>query len=80
VLASDPRALLTVLASSPAVRAIETHARAIIVHGADPTSLASEVGRAAVRAAVEIWEMRPEPEFVEQPQSVAPTGRAARGM
>jgi ABC-type multidrug transport system ATPase subunit len=66
VVASSPRALLAALANEAAVTKLETEGRAVVVHGDLLPDLAAAVGRATLRANVELVEMRADVPTLEE--------------
>lgn len=74
--ATDAGALLAALATEPAAADLERHDGAIVVRGDDPAEIAAAIARAAVRAGVDLVELRLELPPVEELQAAA-TGAAA---
>ena len=77
VVASDPRALLAELAREAAATDLESRDGALFVRGDDPTELAAAIGRAVVRAGVDLLEMRTELPPVEELAASATLAAAA---
>jgi ABC-type multidrug transport system ATPase subunit len=77
VLCADPRALTAALATEPATRAIEAEAEgAVVASGATLREVAAAIGRAAVRAQVDVQALVPEPAPLEEIRAAA-SGDAA---
>jgi ABC-type multidrug transport system ATPase subunit len=77
VLCTDPRALASVLAMEPATRALEADAEgAVIASGASLGDVAAAVGRAALRAQVDLHAITPEAASLEEVRAAA-SGDAA---